>query len=106
MSNKTGYGSYNEDNFVEIDGNLKELTVTITLCEYRNLITELERLNTANGDLYQKWKAEEERANVLCQALFVKSPELQNEVGDVIKSALDIIRADDKGDTEEGESDE
>lgn len=32
--------SYNEDDFVERDGKLDELTVTITLCEYRNLIAD------------------------------------------------------------------
>lgn len=32
--------SYNEDDFVERDGKLEELTVTITLCEYRNLIAD------------------------------------------------------------------
>lgn len=36
---KTEIG-YNEDDFVERDGRLEELTVTITLCEYRNLIAD------------------------------------------------------------------
>lgn len=31
---------YNEDDFVEQDGKMVELTVTITLCEYRNMVRE------------------------------------------------------------------
>ena len=38
MANKKTDYSVNEDNFIEVDGQMKELTVTITLCEYRNLI--------------------------------------------------------------------
>ncbi len=40
MALKTEEYSYNEDNFIEENGTLKELTVTITLAEYRNLISE------------------------------------------------------------------
>ena len=36
MSLKTDYANFNEDDFVESSGEMKELTVTITLCEYRN----------------------------------------------------------------------
>lgn len=32
---------YNDDDFVERDGKLDELTVTITLNEYRNLISDI-----------------------------------------------------------------
>lgn len=42
---KTCLGAgYNEDDFAQIEGEMRELTVTITLCEYRNLIRE--QLNT------------------------------------------------------------
>ena len=37
MSLKTDYG-WNEDDYVQADEKMSELTVTITLCEYRNLI--------------------------------------------------------------------
>lgn len=52
MSTKTEYlNCYNEDDFVERAGEMHELTVTITLCEYRNLITDLVRLETLNKRL-------------------------------------------------------
>lgn len=57
MSNKTKY-DYNEDNFVQVGEQLNELTVTITLEEYRNLIKEqgysdnaIEKLQTENEGL-------------------------------------------------------
>ncbi len=40
MSMKTAEYTYNEDNFVEENESLRELTVTITLGEYRNLIVD------------------------------------------------------------------
>jgi hypothetical protein len=40
MAMKTAEYCYNEDNFVEENDTMKELTVTITLGEYRNLIQE------------------------------------------------------------------
>lgn len=40
MTKTTTEFSYNEDDFVERDGQMQELTVEITLCEYRNLITD------------------------------------------------------------------
>lgn len=58
---------YNEDNFLEVDGKMQELTVTITLAEYRNLIFDQcikdEKINElyANNDrlVAQLLKAEE-----------------------------------------------
>ena len=35
---KTSYGGFEEDDFVEENGQLRELTVTITLSEYRSLL--------------------------------------------------------------------
>lgn len=63
MGNKTEY-SYNEDDFIEVDGQMKELTVTITLCEYRNLIQEnaqcfrtIDSLNEEIGNLKKQVEA-------------------------------------------------
>mgnify|MGYP003498020666 CR=1 FL=1 len=55
---KTKY-SYNEDDFMQNGEELKELTVTITLCEYRNLIRELSTYDAkieAVYDLASKYK--------------------------------------------------
>lgn len=59
-SNKTECGSYNEDDFVQHVDALDELTVTITLCEYRNLISENTRLDMTLGRV-QEEKAELEK---------------------------------------------
>ena len=59
MSLKTDY-HYNEDDYVERSGQLDELTVTITLCEYRNLITEQTRLDMT-VDRLQEEKVELEK---------------------------------------------
>ncbi len=66
MSLKTDY-SYSKDDFVQRGEALDELTVTITLCEYRNLITEqtrldmvVERLQEEKAELEKKLKAASE----------------------------------------------
>jgi len=59
MSLKTDY-NYNDDDFTERSGQLDELTVTITLCGYRNLITEQTRLDMT-VDRLQEEKAELEK---------------------------------------------
>lgn len=41
MENLKTDGYYNEDDFVQEDRGLRELTVEISLCEYRNLVREL-----------------------------------------------------------------
>lgn len=46
----------NDIDFVERDEKLEELTVTITLCEYRNLITERERLKNEINMLADRCK--------------------------------------------------
>ena len=58
---KTDTGIYNEDDFVQRGSILDELTVTITLCEYRSLIREnanyeheIDRLTEENKALEKK----------------------------------------------------
>lgn len=60
-SNKTEYGNYNEDDFVQRGEALDELTITITLCEYRNLISENTRLDMTLG------RVQEEKAELVKQ---------------------------------------
>lgn len=66
MSLKTEY-SYNEDDFVQNGNGMQELTVTITLCEYRNLVKDIsyqdgtiEKLEEENKKLKEQNKAYQE----------------------------------------------
>lgn len=84
MSLKTEY-NYNEDDFAERSGQLEELTVTITLCEYRNLITEQTRLDMT-VDRLQEEKAElEKKLKAASEALAAcKMPEWVRTIGNTL----------------------
>ena len=75
MKNKTDIvGCYNEDDFVQRGENMDELTVTITLCEYRNIITELTRmeirLNAANEQIAELEKEKEQLSSAVATIKF------------------------------------
>lgn len=84
MSLKTDY-NYNEDDYAERSGQLDELTVTITLCEYRNLISEQTRLDMT-VDRLQEEKAElEKKLKAASEALAAcKMPEWVRAIGDTL----------------------
>lgn len=65
MNGKTEYGSYNTDDFIEVDGQLKELTVTITLCEYRNLVMERTRQEKTLDEVSSRLHEENTRNEAL-----------------------------------------
>lgn len=81
MSLKTEY-NYSEDDFVQRGEGLDELTVTITLCEYRNLIAEQTRLDMT-VDRLQEEKAElEKKLKTTSEALATcKMPEWVKAIG-------------------------
>lgn len=85
MSYKTTSGIYNEDDFVQNESGMQELTVTITLCEYRNLIRELQRQDVIIEELKTRMKNAQEYSKTLFQMLMVKSPEVINKAIDIIK---------------------
>lgn len=84
MTLKTDY-RYNEDDFTERSGQLDELTVTITLCEYRNLLTEQTRLDMT-VDWLQEEKAElEKKLKAASEALAAcKMPEWIKAIGNTL----------------------
>lgn len=88
MNAKTEHGNYNADDFIEIDGQLKELTVTITLCEYRNLITERTRQERELDGAYTLLKDEIDRNGALC----TENIELKAHV-DELQSIIEKQRA-------------
>ena len=81
MTLKTDF-SYTDDDFVQRGEGLDELTVTITLCEYRNLITEQVRLDMT-VDRLQEEKAElEKKLKAASEALATcKLPEWVRAIG-------------------------
>ena len=89
MSNlKTEYG-YNENDFVEKDGALQELTVTITLSEYRDLVTEKEVLSADNETYSKKVNELTEQNKSLAQAvLALNGGKMLKEIGKAIGSAF------------------
>ena len=77
---KTG-GFYEQDDFVEESGQLRELTVTITLSEYRELVvSSIQRLNYIDQieDLNQA-------LDFLCQVALELAPELVGAVQPAVK---------------------
>ncbi len=84
MNLKTEY-RYNEDDFYQHGGNLNELTVTITLGEYRNLISEQTRL-VMELERVQEEKAElEKQLKAVTETLAVcKLPEWMRATGNAL----------------------
>ncbi len=77
---KTG-GFYEQDDFVEESGQLRELTVTITLSEYRELVvSSIQRSNYIDQieDLNQA-------LDFLCQVALELAPELVGAVQPAVK---------------------
>lgn len=85
---KTEYG-YNENDFVEKDGGLQELTVTITLSEYRDLVTEKEVLS-ADIETYRKKVSEltEQNKNLSQAILACNGGKLFKDIGKAIGDAF------------------
>lgn len=84
---KTKY-SYNEDDFVQNGEELKELTVTITLCEYRNLIRELSTYDAKIESVQEENKKIKEQLKSLAEIIVYRDPEIMNDIKKVIYSIL------------------
>lgn len=100
MSNylKTDYGC-NEDDFVQNGGFLNELTVTITLCEYRNLIKEQVQNAKRIEILEEELKKTKESASTFMKLFMIKSPETMNKICDLFNGIF-------PNESEEGEENE
>ena len=84
MSLKTDYANFNEDDFVESGGEMKELTVTITLCEYRNLIAENARYEALINQLGDKRKNLESQVKTLSEMVLYDHPEFYTDMFDAV----------------------
>jgi hypothetical protein len=93
MSLKTETYSYNEDDFIEKAGEMHEITVTITLCEYRNLIEE----RVYNDKAIEKLQEENERLrkqnDILLRLYAESNPELKQHICEACGLALEDIKA-------------
>ena len=98
MSLKTDY-SYNEDDFVQHGEALKELTVTITLAEYRCLVREGVRSAERIEQLEEELKKVKEGGKAMYQLLMLKSPEILNKFSDLLNEIF-------PSKTEDGEAEE
>lgn len=103
MSLKTEYG-YNEDDFIEQGGELKELTVTITLCEYRNLVKETTYQDVIIEKLQEENKKLTHANNNL--ANFIANDK-QNEIKDVFNLICRVLDVEvEQPNTEQHETEE
>ena len=89
MSLKTEY-SYNEDDFVQNRDGMQELTVTISLCEYRNLVKDItyqdatiEKLEQENEKLKKEQKAYQDY-------ITINHPEFIEKLGELVNVFLNI----------------
>ena len=82
---KTG-GFYEQDDFAEENGQLRELTVTITLSEYRELVASSMR----QRDYIDQIDALKEGMDFLCKVILEAKPDLAPYVIDAAQAEVPI----------------
>ena len=97
-----------EHDYVERDGKIEELTVTITLAEYRELIEknverdsllasvrrENDNLRDQIADLQHDNEQQRERITLLSKALVHQCPEFFDKICDIFKDTLKMLEED------------
>lgn len=73
---KTSYGVFEQDDFVEESGQLRELTVTITLSEYRELVSS----SVLQRDYIDRIDELTLVIDSLCRMVLNSDPELENAI--------------------------
>lgn len=81
---KTSYGVFERDDFVEDSGQLRELTVTITLSEYRELVAS----SVLQRDYIDQIDDLKEGMDYLCQVILEAKPDLAPYVIDAGKRGV------------------
>ena len=82
---KTG-GFYEQDDFAEENGQLRELTVTITLSEYRDLVVSSMRQRDCIDQIEDLKKG----MDYLCQMILEAKPDLAHYVIDAGKAGVPL----------------
>ena len=83
---KTSYGVFERDDFVEENGQLRELTVTITLSEYRELVASSIR----QQDYIDQIDGLKEGMDYLCQLILEAKPDLAPYVIDAAQTGVPL----------------
>lgn len=91
MSLKTDY-NFNEDDFAQDGDMMKELTVTITLCEYRNIIREQVRSEIEIGRLQETLKKAESQAKLMTDMVVFDHPEFYGDMVGAVTKFLKKMR--------------
>lgn len=93
MNLKTEEYTYNEDNFIEKDGKMHEIPVTITLGEYRNLIEERVYNEKAIEELQDENERLRKQNEILLRLYAESNPELKQHLCEACGLALEDIKA-------------
>jgi hypothetical protein len=93
MNNKTEFKTFNEDNFVERDGKLQEITVEITLEEYRNLLTERIYNEKEIEALQDKNKHLEDSLSIITE-MICRNSEIKEKFASLFSSAAQLMKGD------------
>lgn len=83
---KTSNGVFENDDFVEENGQLRELTVTITLSEYRELVAS----SVLQRDHIDQIDDLKEGMDYLCQLVLEAKPDLAPYVIDAAKTGVPL----------------
>lgn len=75
---------YEQDDFAEFDGQLRELTVTITLSEYRELVAS----SVLQRDYIDQIEDLTQVVDRLCKVVFELDSEIERTVRDAVKRKL------------------
>ena len=79
-------GFYEQDDFVEENGQLRELTVTITLSEYRELLAS----SVLQRNYIDQIEDLKEGMDFLCQVILEAKPDLEPYVTDIAQTAVPL----------------
>ena len=83
---KTSYGVFERDDFVEDSGQLRELTVTITLSEYRELVAS----SVLQRNYIDQIDDLKEGMDFLCQVILEAKPDLEPYVINAAQAEVPI----------------
>ena len=101
MKIKTEFNCFNFEDFVQKDGQLHELTVTITLFEYRNLISDLIRNEETINRLHEENKKLAGQNEALTKLVIKHNPDFIRSVNENIRALFDD-NAEEESEVEDG----